>query len=306
MRVATRALDLTAVASLSLFALSGVASASNPVGSAKWCANHPHSKLAACQSGGGGGTGGAPPPPPTITVTVSPNGSSSLVETGQSEIHAVVEAETSPAFADDIVDINSQQLANSCGGAVLFGSLQPTAVYTSDSVDVTLDADGNATVSLYGLDCAPGADLIEADLVAAPYYTAIGIVTVGPPNVTAPGITGFPADEVETGNTVPSGTSDVYAVFYIETDPVYAEQPVNIDSPQLFSRCLGGITWISGTASSSTFSDTGILDNDGNAVFAFTGAECAPGTSTVIGDIDAGIHSSYPTTYTIDAPTPTI
>jgi hypothetical protein len=54
MRVATRAVILSAVARLSLFALSGVASASNPVGSAKWCANHPHSKLAACKSGGGG------------------------------------------------------------------------------------------------------------------------------------------------------------------------------------------------------------------------------------------------------------
>ena len=47
MRVATRAVILSAVARLSLFALSGV-------GSAKWCANHPHSKLAACKSGGGG------------------------------------------------------------------------------------------------------------------------------------------------------------------------------------------------------------------------------------------------------------
>jgi len=304
MRLATRAAVLTAIVGLCLFGLAGVASAStNPVGSPAWCKHHPHSALAACQ---GGGSGGPPPPPPTITVTVSPNGSSSLVETGQSEVHAVVEAETSPAFSDDIVDINSQQLANSCGGTILFGSLQPTASYTADSVDVTLDADGNATVDLYGLDCAPGADLIEADLVAAPYYTAIGTVTVGPPNVTPPGITGFPADEVETGNTVPSGTSDAYAVFYVETDPVYAEQPVTIDSPQLFDRCLGGIAWISGPNSSSTFSLTGTLDNDGNAVFVFTGAECAPGSSTVIADIDAGIHSSYSTTYTIDAPTPTI
>jgi hypothetical protein len=306
MRVATRAVALSAVASLCLFGLSGVASASkNPVGSAKWCAHHPHSKLAACTSGGGG-SGGPPPPPPTITVTVSPDGSSSLVETGESEIHAVVEVETSPAFLNDVVDINSQQLANVCGGAILFGSLQPAASYTADSVEVFLDSDGNATVDLYGIDCAPGSDLIEADLVAAPYYTAIGTATVGPPNVTAPGITGFPADEVETGNTVPSGTSDVYAVFYVETDPVYAGQPVTIDSPQLFDRCVGGITWISGPGSSATFSDTGTLDNDGNAVFVFTGAKCAPGTSTVIGDIDAGIHSSYPTTYTIDAPTPTI
>jgi hypothetical protein len=306
MRIVTRTAVLVAVVGIMLLGLSTVASASNPVGSAKWCANHPHSKLAACKNGGGGGTGGPPPPPPTITVTVDPNGTSSLVETGNSEIYAVVEVETSPAFTDDIVDINSQQLANSCGGAVLFGSLQPTAVYTSDSVDVTLDSDGNATVSLYGIDCAPGSDLIEADLVAAPYYTAIGTIDVGPPNVTTPGISGVPADEVETGNTTPSGLSDVYSVFYLETDPVYAEQPVEIDSPQLFNRCLGGITWISDKGSSSTFVASATLDNDGNAVFAFTGAGCAPGDSTVNGEVDAGSHSSYSTVYTIEGPTPTI
>jgi hypothetical protein len=306
MRIVTRTAVVVAVAGLVLGGLSTVASAANPVGSAKWCKYHPNSKLAACKNGGGGGTGGPPPPPPTITVTVDPNGTSSLVETGNSEIYAVVQVETSPSLSDAIVDINSQQLANSCGGAILFGSLQPTAVYTSDSVDVAVDADGNATVSLYGIDCAPGSDLIEADLVAAPYYTAIGTLNVGPPNVTPAGVTGFPADEVEVGNTGPTGTSDVYSVFYLETDPVYAELNVEIDSPQLFDRCLGGITWISNQGSSSTFVASATLDNDGNAVFAFTGAGCAPGNSTVNGEVDAGSHPSYSTVYTIDGPTPTI
>src|SRR5271166_6145088 len=61
-------------------------------------------------SGGstGGGTGG---PPPLITVTVDPN---PLVETGQSEIHAVVQVETSPSFAGDAVNIDSSQLQSSC------------------------------------------------------------------------------------------------------------------------------------------------------------------------------------------------
>jgi hypothetical protein len=307
MRVVTRTAVLVAVVGLMLLGLSTVASAAqNPVGSAKWCKNHPASKLPACKNGGGGGTGGPPPPPPTITVTVDPNGTSSLVETGNSEIYAVVEVETSPSLSNAIVDINSQQLANSCGGAILFGSLQPTAVYSPDSVEVHVDADGNATVSLYGIDCAPGADLIEADLIAAPYYTAIGTLNVGPPNVTPAGVTGYPADEVETGNTGPSGLSDVYSVFYLETDPVYAELNVQIDSPQLFNRCLGGITWISNQGSFSTFLASATLDNDGNAVFAFTGAECGPGDSTVIGEVDAGNHPSYSTVYTIEGPTPTI
>ena len=87
-----------------------------------------------------------------MTVTVSPD----LIETGQSEIYAVVQVETSASFAGDVVNIESSQLAAACGGAVLFGSLQPGASYTPDSVEAALDDDGNVTVSLYGIDCAPG------------------------------------------------------------------------------------------------------------------------------------------------------
>jgi hypothetical protein len=302
MRLGTRVAALVFIMSTCVVGLAGVASASNPVGSAKWCKNHPHSKLPACR---GGGTGGPPPPPPTITVTVAPG---PVVETGQSEVYAVVEAETSPSLSGDIVDINSQQLANACGGAVLFGSLQPTAVYSADSVEVTLDADGNATVSLYGIDCAPGPSLIEADLVAAPYYTATDTVTVGPPNVTTAGVTGYPDPEVETGTTPASGESDVYSVFYVEYDPVYAEQTVEISSPELFDRCGGAIApvWVSNQGSFATFTATATLDDDGNAVFAFSGSSCAPGDSTVIADVLASGGATYSSTYTISAPAPTI
>ncbi len=305
MRIVTKAITLVAVASLVPLGSAGVASAATskaPKGSPAWCKAHPKSKLPACK--GGTGTGGSPPPT-TVTVTVAPG---PIVETGQSEVYAVVEVETSPSLADDIVDINSQQLANACGGAILFGSLQPTAVYGADSVDVTLDSDGNATVSLYGIDCAPGPSLIEADLVAAPYYTGTNTMTVGPPNVTTAGVTGYPDPEVETGNTVPSGTSDVYAVFYAETDPVYAEQTVEISSPELFDRCGGAIApvWISNQGSFATFMATATLDDDGNAVFAFTGSSCAPGDSTVTADVLASGGATYTTTYTISAPAPTI
>ena len=144
MRAVTRCVALVAVVSLCLMGLSGVASASkNPVGSAKWCQNHPHSKLAACKKttggGGGGGSGGGGGGLPAMSVTVSPSGSADpLVETGESEVRAVVEVETSPLFFDDEVSISSLQLANVCGGAVLFGSLQPGAVYGFDSVEVLL------------------------------------------------------------------------------------------------------------------------------------------------------------------------
>jgi hypothetical protein len=310
MRGMTRLVALVAVVSLCLFGFSDVASATNPVGSAKWCQNHPHTKLSACTVKAGGGTGGGTGGGgglPSISVSVSPSGSADpLVETGESEVRAVVQVETSPLFFNDEVTISSLQLANVCGGTVLFGSLQPGAVYSFDSVEVLLDADGNATVSLYGLDCSPGNSLIEADLVAAPYLTATGFVDALPPAVTTPGVFGSPADEVETGNTPATGTSDVYSVFYVETDPVYAEQPVVLSSTQLANRCLGGITWVTTANASVGASVTGTLDNDGNVAFTFTGSGCASGESLVTADIDAGIHSTYSTTYTIAPPTITI
>jgi hypothetical protein len=78
-------------------------------------------------------------------------------------------------------------------------------------------------------------------------------------------VVGSPANEVETGNRPKSGNSDVFAVFYVEINP---------GSTQLF-RLLRGITWISNGGSFNTA--TAAFDNDGNAVFAFSGSGCAAG-----------------------------
>ncbi|HVC70936.1 MAG TPA: hypothetical protein VNC61_11840 [Acidimicrobiales bacterium] len=315
MRALTRTVVLAVTGPLLLVGLSSAAGASAATASAKathakgspaWCKNHPKSTLAACHktTGGGGGSGGSSP---TITVKVSPNTTADpLVETGMSEIHAVVEVKTSPSFADDTVNIASSQLAAVCGGAILFGSLQPNVNFSADSVQVALDADGNATVSLYAIDCAPGPSLIEADLTVAPFLTALTTLNALPPVVTPAGVSGSPANEVESGNSQKSGDSLVYAVFYVETDPVYAEQSVEIDSPQLLNRCIRGITWISNGGSFNGATATATLDNDGNAVFAFSGESCAAGPSAVIADVLAGVHSTYVTTYAIAAPVPTI
>jgi hypothetical protein len=287
-----------------------VASAKNPVGSAAWCKHHPHSTLAACHpSTGSGGTGGTGPTTPLITVTVLPGTAADpLVETGTSEIRAVVEVETSTAFSDDPVLISSLDLALGCGGAILFGSRQGGAVYSADSVQVVLDSEGNATVSLYATNCAPGLDSIEADLVHAPYDSVLGTIDIAPPGPTPAGVSGAPAGEVETGTTTTSGDSLVYAVFNVEADPVYAEQTVQISSTQLVARCGGAPApvWISNQGSSSGPTATATIDDDGNATFAFSGTSCAPGPSLVTTVVEAGIHSPAATTFTIVAPTPTI
>jgi hypothetical protein len=307
-----RIVALTVVVSMGLLGLSGMASAAKK-GSPRWCASHPAKAtgVAACQNASTGT--GNPGTPPLITVQVDPT---PTVETDQSDIFAVVQVETSATFAGDAVSISSSQLSASCLGTFF---LTISGISGATSASVTLDDDGNATLYVKGENCAPGTDVVEADLEAAPYYTALGTLVASPPVVTPSGVFGYPqtsgtvtTGEVETGDTAASGESDVYAVFYVETDPVYAEQTVELSSPELESRCGGG--WQLGSFTSGTGEPAGIvagplpgvLDDDGNAAFLFTGISCAAGTSDVIADVLAGDHTTYTTTFTIDAPQPTI
>ena len=138
-----RSIALIVVVVVALVGVSGVASAK--VKGPKGC-----HKTHSCKGGSGSGSGSGATPP-LMTVAVDPN---PLVETGASEIRAVIQVETSASFAGDNVNIDSSQLASSCGGSIVFGSLQPGASYTPDSVQVVLDNDGNVTVSVYGLNCA--------------------------------------------------------------------------------------------------------------------------------------------------------
>lgn len=289
----------------------GVASATplkSTKGSVTWCAHHPERQNKPCASGGGQGGQAAP-----MVVTASPN---PLVETGSSLVMAVVQVEANPAFAGDNVVVSSSQLAAVCT-VVYFIAFRGNF---EENVILTLDDDGNATVELVGEDCAPGSSLIEADLMVAPFATALTTLQAQPPVVTPGGLTGYPNPEVEVGDTNAVGAndignSDVFAVFYVETSPVYAEQPVEIDSAQLDASCGGGWVWISpdptGLSESGTGINTGleaqaVLDDDGNAVFGFWGKSCAAGTAQVIADVEAGTHTTYITSYTVEPPAPTI
>ncbi len=296
-----RLVALTVVVSMPLLGMAGVASAK---ASGPNCKLHPN--RAACK-GGGGGTGGTNP---NIIVTIAPN---PLIETGMSEVHAVVQVEALPAFAGDPVFIYSQQLINSCSSVEFFSSASGSiSEELGSSATVVLDDDGNASVELSATNCAPGSSVFEADLVKAPYYTATTTLVANPPVPTAAGVTGYPNPEVETGDTSsgpngPSGNSDVYAVFYVEDNPVYAESTVEISSAQLQNRCGLGHEWTAGNDGSGgpTGAST-LLDDDGNAVFIFEGASCAAGDSTVIADVNAGTHDTYTTIYTISPPVPTV
>jgi hypothetical protein len=304
---------LAVVIVLPILGLSGMASATKK-GSPPWCAKHPAkaASVASCQSASSGSGSGGPGDPPAITVQVDP---SPLVETGQSEVYAIIQVEASPSLAGDPITISSTQLQASCGGTINFlGTINSG----SDTIVAFLDDDGNATVWVQGVGCAPGPSVIEASLTVAPYDTALATLVVDPPVVTPSGVFGYPTTSgtvttgvVETGDTT-LAQSDILAVFYVETDPVYAEQTVEISSAQLESRCAAGWVWIPGNQAAGGSGETvaptatAILDDDGNAVITFLGGECAAGPSEVIADVLAGSHPTYTTTFTIDAPQPTI
>jgi hypothetical protein len=258
-----------------------------------------------------------------MTVQIDPN---PLVENGSSAFAAVIQVETSPSFAGDTVDIASSQVQATCttfygfvGAGTDFHLLAPP---TPLVFAATLDDDGNATVALYGVDCAPGSDLIEADLTTAPYGTALGTLVLDPPVVTPSGLFAYPTSsgtatggEVETGNGATG--SDIFAVFNLETDPVYAEQTAEISFDQLEVRCGGLLEWEIFPPSGFTifFDRIGgtsygpvptTLDDDGNATFLFVGESCAAGSSVVTADVEAGSHPTYITNFNIVAPQPTI
>jgi hypothetical protein len=324
---------LTVVVAMPVMGMSGIASAktTKAAKAAAKCAKHP--TKAKCLNSGtgasGGGTGG-PPTQALITVDANPN---PLVETGQSEVHAVIQVETNPQFAGDAVNIDSSQLDASCLGGITFENLQHGSdvhmPFTSQHrIDAILDDDGGATVVVDGTDCAPGTSVIEADLEVAPFYTALTTLVVNPPAVTPQGVTGFPmvsnvSTEVETGDTSSSGDSNIYAVFYVEDNPVYAEQTVQISSSQLEGRCILGWRWepgnkdgrglgagysgpISGVGVNTGTKASTILDDDGNAVFVFKGTSCASGPSAVIADVLAGTNDTFVTSFTVQPPQVTI
>jgi hypothetical protein len=103
---------------------------------------------------------------------------------------------------------------------------------------------------------------------------------------------------------VETGDSDVYAIISVATDPVYAEQTVELVS-SVAGRCATG-TWFTNQGSFTGSTATAAIDDDGNANFSFLGASCAPGTVQVTAIVEAGTEPSATATFTIDPPAPGI
>jgi hypothetical protein len=251
---------------------------------------------------GGGGSGGA---------TGSGTGSSP-VDITVSVVASVIQVEANPAFAGDAVNIDSSQLEQACGGNLDFLSVRqfPNFVPSPNNITTILDNDGNATVFWFnptGNLCAPGEDVVEADLEVAPFITATTVYTSYPDVVTPEGAFAIPDPEVETGDTASSGDSNVYADFIVETNPVYAEGEVEISDPQLADSCIRGSFWLT-TAGPRPGNEPVIapVDDDGNVGVLFFGVSCAATTTDIVAEVLSSGGPTYVGSYTVLPPQPTI
>jgi hypothetical protein len=283
-----------AVLALSLFMLSGTAFAH---------ATH-HKKAKPHGEAGGGGT------PETCVVHALP---SSFMDQGEfenaSSVADIVEVECEEVYAEKTVRISANELYSRCDKKLYWRTPSNPTLESGPSFPVELDNDGNATAILIGgPSCAAGESLIAAHLEVAPYTTVTTGFTVLPPRPTTPGVFVTPASKIEDETT-----SSVATIIQVEFPPVFAEEPVNINSNEFYSRCHEGpkteaIVMEDGYPETVEPGEEGTvyLDNDGNAfVVAIGNSSCAAGTSLIEASLENAPYTTYTTNFTIEPPQPT-
>ncbi len=291
-----------AVLALSLFVLSGTA-----------FAHATHHKKAKPRVEGSPGVA-----PETCVVHTLPN---SFMDQGEfenaSSVADIIEVECEEVYAEKYVRISANELYSRCDKHLYWRTpYDPnnTVVGNKDfstgpSFSVELDNDGNATaIVLGGPSCAAGESLVSAHLESPPFTTVTTGFTVLPPRPTEPGVFATPASKVE-GEVY----SDVATIAQVEFPPVFAEEPVNVNWAQLYSRCKHSphtevIVFDDGYpyAYENLEETTLYLDNDGNAFAVLVGnSSCAAGTSMIEASLENAPYTTYTTDFTVEPPRPT-
>jgi len=285
-----------AILIVGMFALTGTASAH--------LAHHKKAKSPASEQPGD--------PPETCVVHALP---SSFMDQGEfgaaSSVADIVEVECEEVYAEREVTISANELYSRCDHRLWWTVPYDYSPSSGPNTTVTLDNDGNATAVLFGgPSCAAGESLIAAHLDVAPYSTAVTSFVVMPPRVTEPGVFATPAAKVE-GEVY----SDVATIVQVEFNPVFAEEPVNINAAQLYSRCRykpkllfvevsSGGPRVRSSESEETLGLT--LDNDGNAFVVLLGAQsCAAGPVMIEASLENAPYTTYATTFKVEPPVPT-
>ena len=203
-------------------------------------------------------------PPKRVCVYTEPG---SFMDQGEfstsSSVADIVSVECEEVYAEHYVTISANELYSRCNKDLYWSEAAPFDPTSSKpSYTVRLDNDGNGGAVLSGgPSCAAGESLVAAHLDEAPYTTVTTSFTVLPPRPTPTGVIAEPGPPAVEGAVESEENSSAAAIIEVEFPPVFAEEPVNINAAQLYSRChKGELTWVgprhrsSATAKNSTIS----------------------------------------------------
>ena len=245
------------------------------------------------------------PPKPICVISASPI---AFVEQGllshTSSVAFVFNVGCQPEYGESTVEIHTPQLNNACHDTLKWYSATgsgPDGVDpshgTGESFDVMLDDDGNAEAVVWG---GPSCGATSALVEASPGTSAVTVVHIKPPTDTPPGLTIWPAKQIED-----STTSSVATIFYAEYPSRFAESRVEFSDAQLYDRCAGGITWVGadGQVLAHGKSVVTTLDDNGNAfVVALAGPSCASGSTLGTADLVGPPYTTYASRFWVLSP----
>jgi hypothetical protein len=100
-----------------------------------------------------------------------------VVETGGSDVVAVLSVEANPVYAEQSLEIFSG-LSDRCGGVTW---VSDQGSFSGSTAGATIDDDGNATVTFVGASCAAGSVQVTADVEAGSDPTATTTFSIDPP-----------------------------------------------------------------------------------------------------------------------------
>ena len=238
----------------------------------------------------------------------------SFVAQGEFEHQAtaadVIEVECNPFLygTGSKVTVIASQLYSRCNSDITWYIPNPYDVSDGRSVELTLDADGNATVALIaGPKCQAGESLVSVHMDEGEYNSYTTSFTVLPPNDTPMGVTALPSHQVEDAE------SSAVATIIEAEFPGAAESYVRIGSEELYRRCaidpkLRFITESGQEYDAAPEINDGAvqLDNNGNGfVLAIGDSSCSPGTSLIEADLEEKPFTTVTTNFTVESPKPT-
>jgi hypothetical protein len=206
------------------------------------------------------------------------------------------------------VTVTASQLYDRCGKQLTWYVPEGSgddSTYSSRSVQLSLDVNGNANVGLIaGPRCMVGGSLITVDENEAPFETYITEFKVLPTENTKEGLFITPEKQVQDQET--SSNVTIAQVEFSKSN----ENHVRIGAQQLYDRCRYGdkLEWVRENRSEAE--ETGELlnaielDNNGNGFVLLLGeSSCMAGPSKIEADLEEAPYTTLePQDITIESP----